>query len=1392
MENGRTASKPRRVRFSDSIADVDRENGTILKTMEKQTESEDSSYEFFTKDWSNVVAAAAGSSTDHENTQGPSHLESKRSIVTYLSPFLLESPKKAGRGEKILYFPSSTRPKMGEYLESTSPIFQEEQGLYVGKRPQVATANQNAMENRMVKEKAFHMIDQDWRLKALPDPANLKGTRCHVEHAVESQKNVIVEGSPLNNNALTLRTNSAQRLELILEIVLVEFYHHFLFSVEHMLARRLQDQYKGYQALLEENPSCYIKDKINGLKINLISLQKQAENGLSDDLKVRIKMCLQSLLSHREKLDNAIRSTRLAMVELLRTWTQLKLLRVRNGFTCTPFQLVLHSKNRDKTVDMDTYHNDIEDELSEKEMLFMINYSSLQENYRIQLSEWQTNMDMWKAACETVERNAQNMSQLAEELLRLANSPEPVPPVAPGLFESRTEATQIQERVVRSRRPPGEAELIPELRKDLLPSENSVCSTGERLRRADLSRQKIFLRVVINEQEVCRTSAYNLHDEFKVIIGKKFSFLAEFIPETIKIEVYEEQGFLNRLIAETFVAVPDEKWDASIAPFNSVEFASADKVTTGNAGVGSGTSVTVDAGAEPAIFYTNGTIRCRVAWVPESAKKIAQSRVKLGSSELLDALGARGRRDYKKLAEWAQSAQLDPNDPSNADLIAYLKTAEQSASSNFFRLEQLQQEFDFVSAESIAENRRFRLLQLRDRQVPEFANLKMIPANDNEIPANIFDKYTFGRRQEAVSLLGVSGINQKAHASLLQNLREYISYTVRSVQDTYTYEDMVNEESILNIGKFFSILAGFWKPRRRLMPVRKQQKMISLKQAAHTEMRLIVRILKAENLPRRQKTDRTPTAPMMESTTQERISPTPATNKIDEPVPLRAFATAHFAGQEGKLHVVESTDPVWNGQIVFRLNPTAKSSVQFLQQELEIHFFDEVAVDVLEDNTLRESHIYQRLDRRWLGSLTFPFSALYTTSKIDGTFTLSSPPVLLGYSTVTTSRASVFVALDPPLLPPAPFLLSRLESIEDDRDVQNVEAWTARLRKQFPDRLIRPLVVNTEAKSCLLTRFIHPLNPPPQILFDTTITRDKMNVVARFVSLIPDVPDTLIFPEAVDIWSTNDQFLALLCGDDEEHALLLLSYFLFFKVQAYLLLGQTVGGGPGAFVLCRVQSSDVFSIWDARNGKSYRVTDPECPVTAIGMVANNENIWANVQQYSKAHEMQWQLHLAAHWKPLWSSSKERPANIFTLQPETFTYIDTPAHRKHELEIVLTNKITVAIMEKRSRYVTRWNVECSRRLYHLLDTMEVDRNKADAAQYHEQQLRDLLLLYDIYGFPLNLSLGNPDDVVDAVISTGIHQVDSNDLELSLAVNFTLYPHSVVSVWIYLAVLKRTVP
>ena len=57
---------------------------------------------------------------------------------------------------------------------------------------------------------------------------------------------------------------------------------------------------------------------------------------------------------------------------------------------------------------------------------------------------------------------------------------------------------------------------------------------------------------------------------------------------------------------------------------------------------------------------------------------------------------------------------------------------------DYFRLEQLQEEFNFATDEEINNDMRLQLLELRDREIHEFRNMKMIAPNSLEIHPDVF------------------------------------------------------------------------------------------------------------------------------------------------------------------------------------------------------------------------------------------------------------------------------------------------------------------------------------------------------------------------------------------------------------------------------------------------------------------------------------------------------------------------------------------------------------------------------------------------------------------------------------------------------------------------------
>lgn len=57
---------------------------------------------------------------------------------------------------------------------------------------------------------------------------------------------------------------------------------------------------------------------------------------------------------------------------------------------------------------------------------------------------------------------------------------------------------------------------------------------------------------------------------------------------------------------------------------------------------------------------------------------------------------------------------------------------------DYFRLEHLQEEFNFVTDEEMEGSKRFRLLRLRNQEAPEFRNYKFAPLLEREVSDKVF------------------------------------------------------------------------------------------------------------------------------------------------------------------------------------------------------------------------------------------------------------------------------------------------------------------------------------------------------------------------------------------------------------------------------------------------------------------------------------------------------------------------------------------------------------------------------------------------------------------------------------------------------------------------------
>ncbi|KAL5016251.1 hypothetical protein ScPMuIL_005840 [Solemya velum] len=222
----------------------------------------------------------------------------------------------------------------------------------------------------------------------------------------------------------------------------------------------------------------------------------------------------------------------------------------------------------------------------------------------------------------------------------------------------------------------------------------------------------------------------------------------------------------------------------------------------------------------------------------------------------LAAVGAAGLNDIQKLQKWFENSKLDPNDPSNADLVFLLRPRGGNMNYltpvEYFRLEQLQEEFDLCTYEDIANNKRFQLLEYRDQEIQEFRNLKFAPVYEREIPRDMFTDYEKKKRDEE-KLRHSEDIesHRAAVARYMQRTREQVIRRFRILSHQKKLEDMVREDEVPNIAMIGTSILRLTERRRPLKPERKERKRMATQVIKGDEARVqvLVNIVRALYIP---------------------------------------------------------------------------------------------------------------------------------------------------------------------------------------------------------------------------------------------------------------------------------------------------------------------------------------------------------------------------------------------------------------------------------------------------------------------------------------------------------------------------------------------------------------
>ncbi|KRY56588.1 Coiled-coil and C2 domain-containing protein 2A [Trichinella britovi] len=1289
-------------------------------------------------------------------------------IMAKIEPILRPFKMQLETENQLYYFPESN-VRQRRVRASTVEL---EEGVYCGPELGLSTRNVDTMKARLLVEKRrLNLWIHKEEIARLP--MSLINFPVKLDFLQSNHASMITSYTPAVTNVQSRMNYGVYQLDV--ELSKLMFTHHSLFSKEDVLCRRLLEQYHGYERRLRESTSYYyaqrledVKSKVRELKAKVNHLNLHNDSEQINDLS-RLIGKLQKESRELRKLRNKEETFDLQLLQsMVANWNIIKRLRIWQGYTTTSFKLTLEKYEVDDVKDKEKWEEDLMDELEERE----------DEHIALQ------------------SKNLQNEDS--------DQSPSESMP-----FDRNFAWMEICANALKTRRNPGEPLLVPVLGSSSTITPIDQCPKAEKERRQEITRHKIMLKLYYNGKEVCSTQSRPLNLDFCVLINQKFNLMVSEWPQSLSFKIFESSGHGWDEIATVCVPIPSYSQISTpdMALLDEIEFASELKAKYTHSAVGAGNTVNFYLNGVPScIPRISGVLRCLARWGKDHSGKplFPPFKERTRTCVILN-------QNFQFETDSANA--VDPNDPK-------IVAAQNMKSSALCRKDSgaltgfivVPAECQLVTAGEFLRNLRYRCLQLRSEKVPHLMNIQPFPALDREIPKDILsvDEDILEKGDELFEMKELEQYLRSAKQAAA--MRWKLLQSLCSMESTPVYKDLVNEPDL----KSLYLLKKFLLTERD-RPLRPTQRSLrsltsqsnNFDHCTNGKVRLIINVIRAFNLL-------TSNLPLMTTTAATRETDSSIlTKKL-----LQTVVYVRFRDKLLRTSVAEGTNPTWNHVFILEFKPTKTSGGAIdrisWSQYIQFDVFEQSAVEVPKEERNDHHTVCHHIERHWIGSVKIPIITILNQMRIQGNFILSCPPFRLSNYESTKNVATnqlchpyvqLFFAVEfglrickrtciPVRILFSYSLLSMmltkqlllfLASVEDSSVLSYGDHWLEEVRQRHNNRNFLPFVLDSSGRKIIVTRYLRPIPPPPEIL----ALRDDKNATVVFachlVSRIPKNDEIMVKQEAVHIWNTISDVFQLMRAQEAEHAHLLYSWLSAMEIECYLLLGASTVEGPyAAYVLVKLNT---LVICNPTTGSIYDLNDQLCPLFDIACACNSDNIWANIQKPGPLFAMNFDFANASRWRSFWN--KRMPARqLPSVQPETLEYTNPNQDVTIKLEARLRKAIADHLMRQRPNELTRFNRFAGQTFRDCLLTMEKNLIQPfNAVDETKSSLQTLLDAYKIFGFAINEPYISQQKLLKTISQTEICNMSDPDMEFTMAVYVQGYSSNILSVWILLASLVR---